>query len=239
LKRNYYVIAVIDIYFRTFINDCPPDDDDTYSIEKEVVTEAFKNSYEELALVMGDDDRASAAPINSLGKKKRYSLVLYIFIPTYSYLDDLIVFRFSIFGGTRDMNALKAISEAGSVSAPGHLPSLPAPLASLIGTCRPVLFPSPSGKFCVIHWKQSGFYMVISLNFKEKEVFSSSGSKCLKNGIFDRGICLSIGWASASTEEECYALVVPSGKPQINRRKSMFSWSSSGTTAFPLHYFSL
>ena len=122
------------------------------------------------------------------------------------------------------------MSEGDSASASGLSVSLPAPLASLVGTCKPIFCPSASGKFCIIHWKQSEFYLVISLKFKDMEMFSSSGSKCLKNGIIDRGVCISIDWVGTSSEEECYALVIASGKQQISKRKSMFSWNSSGIT---------
>lgn len=197
---------------RTYVNDNLSSDDDDYAIGKEVVTEIIGNTYEELRLVIGEDDRSSASQITSIGHKK----------------------RFSIFGDTKGKGCVsaKALGEGDSVSTSSTLASLPAPIASLVGTCRPIFFPSASGKFCILHWKQSGFYLVISLKFKDTDTFSSSGSKCLKNGIVDRGVCTSIDWAGTSSEEECYALVIPSGTPQSSKKKSMFSWNSAGTTFF-------
>jgi hypothetical protein len=193
---------------RTYVDDNLSIDDNDYTIGKEVVTEIISNSYEELRLVAGEDDRSSASQITSIAKKK----------------------RFSMFGGKigKESVSAKALSEGDSVYTSGLSSSLPAPLASIVGTCRPIFYPSASGKFCILHWKQSGFYLIISLNYKDTDTFCSSGSKCLKNGIIDRGVCNSIDWIGTSSDDECYALVVPSGKAQSSKKKSMFSWSSAG-----------
>ena len=85
-----------------------------------------------------------------------------------------------------------------SKTSTNSLAPLPLPITSLIGTSKPIIMPSHSGEFCILHWTQSQLYVVfrvkpagISEDVVDRDLtvaYSSSASKCLSSNIVDRGI---------------------------------------------------
>ena len=158
--------------------------------------------------------------------------------------------KFSLFSPQKGARAsLPTVTEEGDVAdstktniaSSTLITALPAPMASLINTSRPLLMPSLSGQYLILYWSQSLVYMVISMRPRDSNganacfssssspgkrlsnIYSSSGLKCLKDCLLMRGMCYGISWAgSTANGGEILAIIDP---PVKVRFKYVLIWT--------------
>lgn len=65
-------------------------------------------------------------------------------------------------------------------------------------TSRPIFRPSPSGKYCAVHWPESLYYIVLEM----LPDFMSPSSNGKKTKEIDRGQCTSLGWMTINLADD-------------------------------------